>query len=218
MVDMKRCVVVLSGGPDSVTAAYWAKEHGYDVHAITFNYGQKAQIEIERASKIASELGAVFKLVDLRNLGEIYRGVTSLVDEKMAVTEEFTDTIIVPFRNGVFLSVAVAYADGLGAESIIYGAHASDEPFYPDCRREFYTAFEEAARLGTGKNIGISSPFSDLPKSVVIKEAVRLGVPLQRTWSCYLNGPRHCGVCESCRNRKKAFIDAAIVDPTEYAV
>lgn len=217
MVAVRRCVVVLSGGPDSVTAAYWAKEHGFEVHAITFNYGQKAQVEIGRASEIARGLGAEFKLVDLRNLNEVYRGVTSLVDEGIPVTDEFSDEIIVPFRNGVFLSVAVAYAAGIGAETIIYGAHASDEPFYPDCRREFYQAFQEAARLGTGKPISISSPFSDLPKSGVIREAVRLGVPLDETWSCYLGGPRHCGVCESCRNRKRAFREAGVRDPTEYA-
>lgn len=217
MVAVRRCLVVLSGGPDSVTAAYWAKEQGFDIHAITFNYGQKAQIETQRASKIAKRLGAEFKLVDLRNLNEVYRGVTSLVDEGIPVTDEFSDEIIVPFRNGVFLSVAVAYAAGIGAESIIYGAHASDEPFYPDCRREFYQAFQEAARLGTGLPISISSPFSDIPKSGVIREAVRLGVPLDETWSCYLNGPRHCGVCESCRNRKRAFREAGVRDPTEYA-
>ncbi|MFA5869169.1 MAG: 7-cyano-7-deazaguanine synthase QueC [Candidatus Bathyarchaeia archaeon] len=214
---VRRCLVVLSGGPDSVTAAYWAKEQGFDIHAITFNYGQKAQVEIERASEIAKRLGAEFKLVDLRNLNEVYRGVTSLVDEGIPVTDEFTDEIIVPFRNGVFLSVAVAYAAGIGADTILYGAHASDEPFYPDCRREFYQAFQEAARLGTGLPISISSPFSDIPKSGVIREAVRLGVPLDETWSCYLNGPRHCGVCESCRNRKRAFREAGVRDPTEYA-
>jgi 7-cyano-7-deazaguanine synthase len=217
VVAVRRCVVVLSGGPDSVTAAYWAKEQGFDIHAITFNYGQKAQVEIERASEIAKRLGAEFKLVDLRNLNEVYRGVTSLVDEGIPVTDEFTDEIIVPFRNGVFLSVAVAYAAGIGADTILYGAHASDEPFYPDCRREFYQAFQEAARLGTGKPISISSPFSDIPKSGVIREAVRLGVPLDETWSCYLGGPRHCGVCESCRNRKRAFREAGVRDPTEYA-
>ena len=90
------------------------------------------------------------------------------------------------------------------------------EAFYPDCRREFYEAFQEAARLGTEKPIVIKSPFSDIQKSGIIKKAVELGVPLEKTWSCYLNGPIHCGVCESCNNRKKAFKEAGIPDPTEY--
>lgn len=214
---MEKCVVILSGGPDSVTVAYWAKKEGYDVYSVTFDYGQKAQIEIERAAKIAKNLGINHKVIDMSHLNEIYEGVTSLVDKDMDVTSLFTSPIIVPFRNGVFMAVTVAYADGLGANHIFYGAHASDEPFYPDCRREFYQAFEKAARLGTEKPFTILSPYSDTPKSGLFKEAVEMGVPLDETWSCYLNGPIHCGVCESCNNRKKAFKEAGISDTTSYA-
>ncbi|MCW4011888.1 MAG: 7-cyano-7-deazaguanine synthase QueC [Candidatus Bathyarchaeota archaeon] len=212
-----KAVVILSGGPDSVTVAYWAKAQGYDVTAITFDYGQKAQHEIEIAAEIAEGLGIEHRIVDLSNLSEIYEGVTSLVDKSIDVSSEFTDPIIVPFRNGVFMAVTVAYADGVGANHIFYGAHGSDEPFYPDCRREFYEAFQKAAQLGTEKPIEISSPFSDLQKSGIIKAAVELGVPLEKTWSCYLNGPVHCGACESCHNRQKAFKEAGLPDPTEYA-
>jgi len=213
----EKAVIILSGGPDSVTVAYWAKEQGYDVSAVTFNYGQKAQIEIDYAGEIAGELGIEHQVVDLSNLSQIYQGVTSLVDKDIDVTGDFTDPIIVPFRNGVFMAVTVAYADGMGANHIYYGAHSSDEPFYPDCRKEFYEAFQEAARLGTEKEISISSPYSDTMKSEVLTEAVRLGVPLDKTWSCYLSGPVHCGACESCNNRKNAFREAGIEDPTEYA-
>lgn len=212
-----RCVVILSGGPDSATAAYWAKSKGFDVHAVTFDYGQKAKIEIARAREIAETLGASHRVIDLSSLSEVYEGVTSLVDPGMEVTREFSDPIIVPFRNGVFMAVTVAYAVGVDASHIFYGAHASDEPFYPDCRREFYEAFQEAARLGTERELVIRSPFSDTPKSGVLREAVELGVPLDRTWSCYLDGPIHCGRCESCNNRRNAFIEAGIPDPTEYA-
>jgi 7-cyano-7-deazaguanine synthase len=212
----EKAVIILSGGPDSVTVAYWAKEQGYDVSAITFNYGQKAQIEIKRAREIVDGLEIEHQVVDLSNLSQIYQGVTSLVDKGLDVSSEFTDPIIVPFRNGVFMAVTVAFADGVDANHIYYGAHSSDEPFYPDCRREFYEAFQEAARLGTEREIFISSPYSDKKKSEVLAEAVRLGVPLDVTWSCYLNGPTHCGVCESCNNRKNAFREAGIEDPTEY--
>lgn len=211
-----KCVVILSGGPDSVTAAYWAKARGFEVHAVTFNYGQKAQVEIERARMIAEEMGAEHRVIDLSGLRGIYEGVTSLVDEDMEVTGEFTEPIIVPFRNGVFMAVTVAYADTVGAHNIFYGAHASDEPYYPDCRKEFYEAFQEAARRGTEKPFVIASPFSNTPKSGIIREAVRLGVPLEKTWSCYLGGPVHCGRCESCVNRRRAFRDAGVPDPTEY--
>ena len=211
-----RCVVILSGGPDSVTAAYWARAQGFEVHALTFNYGQRAQVEIERARAMARELGVVHRVIDLSGLAEVYRGVTSLVDEGIEVTGEFTDPIIVPFRNGVFMAVAVAYADSVGASHIFYGAHAGDEPFYPDCRGEFYQAFQEAARRGTGKPLVISAPFSDVPKSGIIRAAVELGVPLERTWSCYLAGPLHCGRCESCLNRRRAFREAGVPDLTQY--
>jgi len=211
-----KCVVILSGGPDSVTAAYWAKARGFEVHAVTFNYGQKAQVEIEMARMIAEEMGATHRVIDLSGLRGIYEGVTSLVDDGMEVTGEFTESIIVPFRNGVFMAVTVAYADTVGAHHIFYGAHASDEPYYPDCRKEFYEAFQEAARRGTEKPFVISAPFSDTPKSGIIREAVRLGVPLEKTWSCYLGGPVHRGRCESCDNRGRDFRDAGVPDPTEY--
>jgi 7-cyano-7-deazaguanine synthase len=211
-----KCVVILSGGPDSVTTAYWAKAQSFQVHAVTFNYGQRAQVEIERAKTIVRELGAEHKVIDLSGLRSIYEGVTSLVDEDMEVTSEFTAPIIVPFRNGVFMAVTVAYADSIGAHHIFYGAHAGDEPNYPDCRREFYEAFQEAARRGTEKPFVITAPFGDIPKSGIIREAVRLGVPLEKTWSCYLEGPVHCGRCESCVNRRRAFREAGVPDPTVY--
>lgn len=211
-----KCVVVLSGGPDSATVAYWAKKQGYDVHAITFKYGQIATREIEYAFKIAHELNVPIKLIDLSTLKEIFTGVSSLCDEQISMTSEFSQSIIVPFRNAIFLSVAVAYAISIDANKIFYGAQGSDEPFYPDCRREFYKAFEDAATRGTGRKLTIEAPFSSISKSEVIKIGVKLGVPYHLTWSCYLNASNHCGKCESCINRKKAFAEAGVQDPTEY--
>ena len=211
-----RCVVVLSGGPDSATVAYWAKEEGYQLYPITFNYGQIAVRETEAAKKIAEKLGVTTKIIDLSNLKDIFGNVTALCNIDIPLTPEFTAPIIVPFRNAIFLSAAVAYAVSVGAEKIFYGAQGSDEPFYPDCRREFYQAFEKAARLGTCQEICIQAPFSDMRKSEVIKKAAELGVPLELTWSCYLDGAKHCGKCESCVNRKKAFAEAGVADPTKY--
>jgi 7-cyano-7-deazaguanine synthase len=211
-----KCIVVLSGGPDSATVAYWAKKQGYEVHAITFKYGQIATREIECAFKIAKELNVPIKLIDLSTLKEIFTGVTSLCDDHIAMTSEFSLPIIVPFRNAIFLSVAVAYAVSINANRIFYGAQGSDELFYPDCRREFYKAFEKAAAMGTNREITIEAPFSAIAKSEVIRIGVELGVPYHLTWSCYLNGSYHCGRCESCINRKKAFIEAGVTDPTEY--
>ena len=216
MSKLKKCVVVLSGGPDSATVAYWAKTQDYEVYPITFNYGQIAVKEIEAAQKIAVEIGTTTKVIDLSALKEIFSNVTSLCNKEIPLTSEFSSPIIVPFRNGIFLSVAVAYSVAVGAGEIFYGAQGSDEPFYPDCRREFYEAFEKAARLGTCQEITIKAPFGSGKKSDLIEEGVKLGVPFELTWSCYKDGEKHCGICESCMNRKKAFKEAKMPDHTMY--
>ena len=212
----KKCVIVLSGGPDSTTVAYWAKTQGYTIYPITFNYGQIAVKETQATQKIAEKLGTTTKIIDLSALKEIFSGVTSLCNTEIPLTSEFSAPIIVPFRNAIFLSAAVAYAVAVSAEKIFYGAQGSDEPFYPDCRREFYKAFEKAARLGTGEKITIKAPFSGGKKSDLIKKGTKLGVPFELTWSCYRDEAKHCGRCESCVNRKKAFQEAGVVDPTKY--
>jgi 7-cyano-7-deazaguanine synthase len=217
MKQKKKCVIVLSGGPDSAVVAYYAKKQGYDLSAITFKYGQIATKETESAKKIAEKLGAPIKVIDLSTLKEAFGEVTSLCNPDIPMTSSFSQPIIVPFRNAIFLSVAVSYARAsICANKIFYGAQGSDEPFYPDCRREFYKAFETAACLGTGTEISIEAPFSGKPKSETLKAGVELGVPFELTWSCYFNGSRHCGKCESCINRKKAFEEAGARDPTEY--
>ncbi len=212
----KKCVIVLSGGPDSATVAYWAKNQGYQIYPITFNYGQIAVKETECAKQIAKKLGTTTKIIDLSALKEIFNDVTSLCNTEIPLTSEFTAPIIVPFRNAIFLSTAVAYAVAVGANTIFYGAQGSDEPFYPDCRREFYEAFEKAAQLGTCEEIIIQAPFSGKRKSDLFKDGAELGVPFELTWSCYRDRVKHCGKCESCNNRKKAFKEASITDPTKY--
>ena len=213
---MGKCVVVLSGGPDSSTVAYWAKKQGYDVQGVSYIYGQIAAKEVEHAKLIAQKLGIPLKVIDLSSLKEIFAGITSLCDKTIEMTPTFSQPIIVPFRNAIFLSVAVAYAVSTGATKILYGAQGSDQPFYPDCRKEFYKSFETTAKLGTGKEITVEAPFSDLQKSAIIKLGAELGVPFHLTWSCYLDGIKHCGKCESCVNREKAFKEAGVHDPTEY--
>jgi 7-cyano-7-deazaguanine synthase len=216
MQQTRKCVVVLSGGLDSAVVAYWVKKQGYDLSAITFKYGQIATKETDSAQKIAEQLGAFIKVIDLSSLKEVFGEVTSLCNADIPMTSRFSQPIIVPFRNAIFLSVAVSYASSICADKIFYGAQGSDEPFYPDCRREFCKAFETAACLGTGSEVSIEAPFSNRPKSEIIKIGAELGVPFELTWSCYRNNLKHCGKCESCLNRKKAFKEAGLSDPTEY--
>jgi 7-cyano-7-deazaguanine synthase len=149
-------------------------------------------------------------------LKEVFGEVTSLCNANIPMTSSFSQPIIVPFRNAIFLSVAVSYATSIGANKIFYGAQGSDELFYPDCRREFYQVFEKAACLGTGTEISIEAPFSGRPKSETLRIGAELGVPFELTWSCYFNRLKHCGKCESCVNRKRAFKEAGMSDPTEY--
>jgi 7-cyano-7-deazaguanine synthase len=213
----KKCIVVLSGGPDSTVVAYWAKQQGYEVHCLSFKYGQIAEKETKHAALIAENLKAPIKIIDMSNLREIFMGVTSLCDRNIALTSDFSQPIVVPFRNAIFLSIAVSYAAGICAEKIFYGAHGSDAEFYPDCRPEFYKSLEQTAKLGTEMNIQIQAPFSNVSKSELLKIGADLGVPFGLTWSCYLDKKKHCGKCESCVNRRNAFKQAGIADPAEYS-
>ncbi len=215
-VTKEKCVDVLSGGPDSAVVAYWAKSQGYEVYALSFKYGQIASKELNSAQKIAERLEANFKIIDLSSLKEIFFGVSSLVDRNIPMTSTFSSQIVVPFRNAIFLSVAVSYCVGIDGKKVFYGAQASDRQFYPDCRREFYKAFETSAILGTGTNLTVEAPFSETSKAALLRLGFELGVPFDLTWSCYLDGPKHCGKCESCINRVKAFKEAGIPDPTQY--
>ena len=177
ITQKEKCVVVLSGGPDSTTVAYLAKNDGYNVHAITYIYGQIATKEVERAEIISEKLEIPIKIIDLSSLKEIFKGVTSLCDESIEMTSAFSQPIIVPFRNAIFLSITVAYAISIGAKKIFYGAQGSDEPFYPDCRKEFYKSFENTAKIGTDSEIIIEAPFSDINKSEILKIGSKLCVP-----------------------------------------
>jgi 7-cyano-7-deazaguanine synthase len=216
LVKREKCIVVLSGGPDSTVVAYWAKNQGYEVYGLTFNYGQISITEVEHASTITEKLEIPIKIIDLSSLKKVFTGVTSLVDNNIQMTSTFSQPIIVPFRNAIFLSIAVAYAISIDSKKIFYGAQGSDAAFYPDCRKEFYESFEQTARLGTNEELEIEAPFSNIPKSEIIKLGTKLGVPFHLTWSCYLNMQKHCGKCESCINRKNAFKQSGITDPTEY--
>jgi 7-cyano-7-deazaguanine synthase len=217
-MEMK-AVCLLSGGPDSAVAAAMAKEEGYELYCLSFNYGQIATRELESAEKIARALGAKeHRVVDISFLKDLYGpGVTALLDRKMPMPGRFEQSVIVPFRNGILLSIAAGYAAAIGADAVFYGAQGDDARFYPDCRQEFVSAISRAISSGTGSKLIVRNPLGKKTKADVVKLAVELGVPLELTWSCYLNMRKHCGRCESCRNRKRAFKEAGIEDPTDYA-
>ncbi len=214
-----KAVCLLSGGLDSAVAAAIAKREGYELYCLSFNYGQIATKEIESAKKIAKALNVKeHRVVDISFLKDIYgQGVTALLDKNMPMPERFEQSVVVPFRNGIFLSIAAGYAAAIGADVIFYGAQKDDAKFYPDCRQDFVSAISQAISSGTETKLTVRDPLGDKTKAEVIKLGVELGVPLELTWSCYLDGELHCGRCESCRNRKCAFEEAGIKDPTIYS-
>jgi 7-cyano-7-deazaguanine synthase len=226
---MKRAVVLLSGGIDSSTTLAIAIRERYDSYAISFEYGQRHQIETEAARRVAKSLGAkehrVAK-IDLRVFGG------SALTDNINVPKQRSETEIahgvpvtyVPARNTIFLSYALAWAEVISAGDIFLGVNAIDYSGYPDCRPEFIEAFENLANLGTkagveGRRFQIHTPLIKFSKAEIIRKAVELGVDLSLTHSCYDPSPESlaCGECDSCLLRLKGFREAGIKDPTRYA-
>jgi 7-cyano-7-deazaguanine synthase len=224
---LKKAVTILSGGLDSSgVASYW-KNEGYEIFPITFDYGQRAKQELTRAREITKVLGSEeHKIIDISFMKELYGSTNVLTDSSKAMPSSFQSNIIVPIRNAVFLTIATAYAFSLQAGTVAYGAHLSDQP-YPDCRAEFAKKLAEALNLGDidAINMGSHPPvklwspaIQGLSKSDMLKISYKLlGNELFRTWSCYLDGDKQCGKCESCNNRKQAFKIAGVEDLSEYA-
>ena len=219
-----KAVVIASGGVDSSTLLYKTVNDNYETYALTFIYGQKHRREIESAKKICEGLKVHHKVIDLSVLKDVLSG-SALTDSAVEIPEvpetaehyETLKTTIVPNRNSIFLSIAIGYAVSIKANYIFFGAHHSDRGVYPDCRQEFVEAFEYAERLANDStHLVISAPFVRMNKSEIVKLGAELGVPYKETWSCYKGGRIHCGVCSSCRERKRAFQEAGVVDPTEY--
>ncbi len=221
---MQKAIALASGGVDSSTLLYNLANEGFDTHALTFIYGQKHLREIEAAKEITSKLGIAHKIMDISSIREIIDS-SALINRDVTIPEvpetaEHYDTLratIVPNRNSIFLSLAVAYAQNIHANYIFYGAHFSDKGVYPDCRREFVDAFMHAERIANDNlKLTVAAPFVNMNKSDVVRLGNKLHVPYQITWSCYKGGVVHCGTCSSCRERKRAFLEGGIKDPTEY--
>ena len=220
----KKAVILVSGGLDSTTVVAIAKSQGYDCYTLSFDYGQRHRSELVAAQKI-SELMTVHahKVVKL-DLGSI--GGSALTDSSIAIPESETTGIpvtYVPARNTVFLSIALGWAEVLGANDIFLGVNAVDYSGYPDCRPEYIKAFETMANLATkaaveGQKLTIHAPLIDLTKGQIVEAGMALGVDYSNTVSCYqanLEGEA-CGKCESCRLRRQGFEQAGIKDPTRY--
>jgi len=222
---LKKAIIIFSGGLDSVCAAIHLKSK-FELYAITFSYGQKADQEIKIAKHFAKILKfKEHKIVDIKFMKDLYEKTNVLTNSKMKIPSKFDYSIVVPIRNAVFLSIASAWAFSKNAQLVAYGAHRGDQK-YPDCRPSFTRLIEHAFNEGEidgikqnlRKKINVWTPFmASLSKSDLLKIGYkRLGDEIFKTWSCYANTKTHCGICESCNNRKIAFNQAKIHDKTKY--
>jgi 7-cyano-7-deazaguanine synthase len=232
--ETSKAVVLLSGGMDSCVSAAMARErHGAGNMALLHaGYGQRTEERERRAFEEIADFYAVSPgrrlVVQLDHFRAI--GGSALTDAKIAVPENelgaagpqgsSIPVTYVPFRNAHFLSVAVSWAEAIGAQAVYIGAVAEDSSGYPDCRAEYYQVFQELVRVGTRPetHIEIRTPVIALTKSEIIRRGIELGAPLHLTWSCYQNEDRACGVCDSCLLRLAAFREARVTDPIPYRV
>nr|WP_275590547.1 7-cyano-7-deazaguanine synthase QueC [Pseudomonas sp. DP-17] len=223
-VNDKKAVILLSGGLDSATVIAMAKADGYDCYTMSFDYGQRHRAELQAAERVARQLGVIEHKVIGLNLNGI--GGSALTDTSIEVPEAPSEGIpvtYVPARNTVFLSLALGWAEVLGARDIFIGVNAVDYSGYPDCRPEFVEAFERMANLATkagveGDGFRIQAPLQFLSKAQIIEAGIAQGVDYSLTVSCYQadDDGRACGKCDSCRLRSEGFSAAGISDPTRY--
>tara|TARA_R110002073_G_scaffold74100_5_gene181177 strand:- start:15091 stop:15750 length:660 start_codon:yes stop_codon:yes gene_type:complete len=216
-----KVVAIFSGGMDSSTMLYQLLSKGHEVKAIGFDYGQRHAVELDAAKAIATKAGVAYETVDLRSLGPVIAGQSSQVNPDIEVpdghyTEESMKATVVPNRNMIMLSVAVAHAISIDFDAIAYGAHAGDHTIYPDCRTEFVDAMKTVIGLCDWKRVQLLTPFVDVSKSEIAKIGLELKVPFEMTWSCYKGGATHCGTCGTCVERREAFELAGFTDPTSY--
>jgi 7-cyano-7-deazaguanine synthase len=222
--DHPLAVVLLSGGLDSMVTAALAKEAGFAVHGLSVDYGQRHKLELQSAARIALRLGLARHTeiaLDLRAFGG--SALTDAIDVPKGGVGKDIPVTYVPARNLVFLALTTACAEAAGARDVFIGVNALDYSGYPDCRPEFIASFAETARLGTkagveGAPFMIHAPLQHMTKADIARECARLGLDPAWSWSCYDPTPEGlaCGLCDSCRLRKKGFAEAGIVDSTRY--
>jgi len=223
-ISTKKAICILSGGMDSTLASYMAKNDGYEIIAVHFNYGQRTQDrELKAFRDICDDLKILEKYeIDIPFFTQI--GASALTDKTIDVpiggVEAGVPITYVPFRNGIFLSITAAIAEKEGATAMYIGVVQEDSSGYPDCTDSFINDMKKAINEGTKKDthIDIKTPLVHLSKAQIVLEAMKLNVPLEHTWSCYKEEELACGVCDSCRLRLNGFKIAKQVDPIAYKV
>lgn len=220
----RHAIVIASGGLDSTVLAYWLAARGAELTLLSFDYGQRHRVELEYAADIARLLNCPHETVELAILGRLLVG-SALTDTEVSVpdghyTDESMRATVVPNRNAIMLDIAVAVAIVSKADVVAFGAHAGDHAIYPDCRTEFVERFTRSVRTANEgllvDDFEILAPFLTQSKTDIVRIGAALEVPFERTWSCYRGEAAHCGTCGTCTERKEAFQQSGITDPTNY--
>lgn len=217
-----RVVVAFSGGLDSTTLLYHLRDQGHPLRALSFDYGQRHQArEASSAQLLAAIVGVPHETADLRGLATLF-GRNSLTDHALPVPDgeyspETMAATVVPNRNMILLSVAIARAIALEFDAVAFGAHAGEYTPYADCQPPFAEAMNLAAQRCHSTPVGVLAPFVGWSKADIVRRGAEIGVPFGLTWSCYKGLEHHCGECGTCVDRRRAFADAGLSDPTQYA-
>ena len=215
---MKDSILILSGGMDSVTLLYDYQER--IALAVSFDYGSNHNSrELPFAALHCQRLGIEHLVIPLSFMGEYFH--SSLLEGDEAIPEgDYAESnmlsTVVPFRNGIMLSVAVGLAESRGLQHVMMANHGGDHTIYPDCRPEFVSAFDAAAQAGTFEGVSLVAPYTNMTKGQIAMRGRELGIDYSETWSCYRGGEHHCGRCGTCRERREAMAQAGIDDPTVY--
>ncbi|MEJ6523890.1 MAG: 7-cyano-7-deazaguanine synthase QueC [Opitutales bacterium] len=217
-----KAVVLFSGGLDSTVLVYDLLNEGADLKLLSIDYGQRHEKELKSSSEIAEFLGLEHEILRLPMLNNLLGG-SALTDPSISLpeghyAEDSMKATVVPNRNMILLSLAAGHAISLQFDTVAYAAHAGDHTIYPDCRPEFATAMDEALKLCDWNTVSLYRPFVQLSKHDLVRKGNELGVPFEKTWSCYAGNDKHCGKCGTCVERKEAFELVGLLDPTEYKV
>jgi 7-cyano-7-deazaguanine synthase len=215
-----KTVLIYSGGLDSTVLLHQLLADGDQVRALSVDYGQRHRVELEYAQRSAERLGVEWRLADLSSVGPLLGG-SSLTSPEIAVphghyAQQSMKQTVVANRNMIMLAVAAGWAISGRADRVAYAAHTGDHAIYPDCRPEFAEAVDRAIRLADWHEVYLYCPFVQLTKAQIVARGAELGVDFGRTWSCYEGGQIHCGRCGTCFERREAFAQAGVADPTQY--
>lgn len=217
---MKKIVVIYSGGMDSFTVLNKAVQSGYDVFALSFDYGQKHDKELICAKKVCNDLKVPLKILDIKTISQLFTS-SSLVSNTIDIPDGHYEadnmkSTVVPNRNMILISLAIGYAVDLNAEGVWYGAHSGDHVIYPDCRPEFVEVMDQASKVANFDPVYVHAPYLEIDKGGILKDGLEMGLDYSNTWTCYKGQEKACGTCGSCVERLEAFESNDCMDPIKY--